>query len=86
VLFRSLYGVASAAFGTMRLTGQMMSMGIVMLIFAMTIGNVQITPEYYPQFIQSMQIAFIVFSILCIFGVFASLARGSVRGAGQPNS
>jgi MFS family permease len=83
---KRLYGVASAAFGTMRLTGQMMSMGIVMLIFAMTIGNVQITPEYYPQFIQSMQIAFIVFSILCIFGVFASLARGSVRGAGQPNS
>jgi EmrB/QacA subfamily drug resistance transporter len=83
---KKLYGVASAAFGTMRLTGQMMSMGIVMLIFAMTIGNVQITPEYYPQFLQSMQIAFVVFSVLCIFGVFASLARGSVRGASQPNA
>ena len=76
---KKLYGVASATFGTMRLTGQMMSMGIVMLIFAVTIGNVQITPEYYPMFLQSMQIAFVVFSILCIFGVFASLARGKVR-------
>jgi EmrB/QacA subfamily drug resistance transporter len=76
---KKLYGVASAMFGTMRLTGQMMSMGIVMLIFAVMIGNVQITPEYYPMFLQSMQIAFIVFAILCVFGVFASLARGTVR-------
>jgi EmrB/QacA subfamily drug resistance transporter len=76
---KKLYGVASAMFGTMRLTGQMMSMGIVMLIFALAIGNVQITPEYYPMFLQSMQISFVVFSILCVFGVFASLARGKVR-------
>jgi EmrB/QacA subfamily drug resistance transporter len=80
---KRLYGVASATFGTMRLTGQMMSMGIVMLIFAVTIGNVQITPEYYPLFVQSMQIAFVVFSVLCIFGVFASLARGKVRESRQ---
>jgi EmrB/QacA subfamily drug resistance transporter len=76
---KKLYGVASAIFGTMRLTGQMMSMGIVMLIFAVAIGNVQITPEYYPSFLHSMRIAFIVFSILCVFGVFASLARGKLR-------
>jgi EmrB/QacA subfamily drug resistance transporter len=75
---KKLYGVASATFGTMRLTGQMMSMGIVMLIFAVIMGNVQITPEYYPMFLQSMRIAFIVFSVLCVFGVFASLARGKV--------
>ncbi|MCX6143343.1 MAG: MFS transporter [Ignavibacteriales bacterium] len=76
---KKLYGVASAMFGTMRLTGQMLSMGIVMLIFAVAIGNVQITPEYYPMFLQSMQISFVVFSALCVFGVFASLARGKVR-------
>ena len=76
---KKLYGVASAMFGTMRLTGQMMSMGIVMLIFAVTIGNVQITPDSYPAFLQSMHIAFLVFSVLCIVGVFASLARGKVR-------
>jgi EmrB/QacA subfamily drug resistance transporter len=75
---KKLYGVASAMFGTMRLTGQMMSMGIVMLIFAVIMGNVQITPDYYPMFLQSMQIAFVVFSVLCVFGVFASLARGKV--------
>ena len=76
---KKFFGVASAMFGTMRLTGQMLSMGIVMLVFAVAIGNVQITPEYYPMFLQSMQISFVVFSILCVFGVFASLARGKVR-------
>jgi len=76
---RRWYGVASATLGTMRLTGQMLSMGIVMLIFAVTMGATRITPEYYVAFLQSMQIAFMVFSVLCIIGVFASLARGKVR-------
>jgi EmrB/QacA subfamily drug resistance transporter len=83
---KKLYGVASASFGTMRLTGQMLSMGIVMLIFATVIGNVQITPQYYPLFLQSMHISFIVFAVICVFGVFASLARGTVRDAGRSNS
>ena len=61
---RRRYGVASATLGTMRLTGQMLSMGIVMLMFAVTMGNTRITPEYYAAFLQSMQIAFFVFSVL----------------------
>ncbi len=73
------YGVASGTVGTMRLTGQMLSMGIVMLIFAVYIGRVQITPEYYPFFVQSTKVAFIVFAALCFGGIFASLARGRVR-------
>jgi len=75
------YGVASATVGTMRLTGQMMSMGIAMLIFSMVIGKVQITPEYHPQFLSTIHIVFIIFAVLCFLGVFASLARGSVRKA-----
>jgi hypothetical protein len=65
--------------GTMRLTGQMLSMGIVLLMFAVTMGNVRITPEYYSKFLQCMKIAFAIFSVLCAGGVFASLARGKVR-------
>ena len=76
---KKLYGVASATLGTMRLTGQMFSMGIVMLIFSLIMGKTQITPEYYPKFLQSMQLAFSIFSVLCVLGVFASLARGKVR-------
>jgi len=76
---RRLYGVASATLGTMRLTGQMLSMGIAMLLFALYIGRVQITPEYYALFLSSAKTAFTIFAGLCFGGVFASLARGSVR-------
>jgi hypothetical protein len=57
----------------------MMSMGIVMLIFSLIIGRVQITPEYYPQLIHSLRLAFGIFASLCFVGIFASLARGKVR-------
>lgn len=76
---KRFYGVASATLGTMRLTGQMLSMGIVMILFALHIGRVAITPEYYPEFLRSMTAAFIIFTVLCVAGVFASLARGRVR-------
>jgi EmrB/QacA subfamily drug resistance transporter len=73
------YGVASATLGTMRLTGQMLSMGIVMILFAVYIGRVTITPQYYAQFLRSTSTAFTIFSVLCAAGVFASLARGKIR-------
>jgi len=73
------YGVASAMLATMRQVGMVLSMGIAMLMFALYIGRVQITPEYYPLFQQSIKIAFIIFAVLCFGGIFASLARGKVR-------
>jgi EmrB/QacA subfamily drug resistance transporter len=76
---KRFYGVASGTLGTMRLTGQMFSMGIGMLIFAIHIGHTQITPEYYPAFLMSTRSAFIFFGILSSGGVLASLARGKVR-------
>ena len=76
---RTAYGVASATLATMRGIGMILSMGITMLMFTLYIGRVQITPEYYPLFQQSMKTAFIIFAILCFGGIFASLARGKVR-------
>ena len=69
------YGVASGIVGTMRLFGQMLSMGIATMIFAVVIGKVEITPEYYPAFITSVHYAFILFTGLCIVGIYASLIR-----------
>jgi hypothetical protein len=69
-------GVASATLSTMRLTGQMFSLGVAMLLIALYMGHVQVTPKYFPQFIQSLQVAFVVFTLLCFGGIFASLARG----------
>jgi len=75
---RRLYGVASATLATMRLVGQTLSMGIVLLVFSLTIGQVRITPEYYPAFLGAAKVAFVIFAILCFGGVFASLARGNL--------
>jgi EmrB/QacA subfamily drug resistance transporter len=76
---KRFYGVGSAILGTMRLTGQMLSMGIAMVIFAIHIGSARITPENYAVFLISMKTAFIIFASLCCAGIFASLARGKVR-------
>jgi len=80
------YGVAAGTLGTMRTIGQSFSMGIAMLIFAVYIGGTRITPETYPQFLQSTHTAFIIFTSLCFLGIFTSLARGKVREpeAGRP--
>lgn len=69
-------GVASASLGTMRLTGQMMSAGTAMMIFALFMGRVPITPPVYPLFLRSARFAFAFFAALCVAGIFASLARG----------
>lgn len=76
---RRFYGVASATVATMRLIGMMFSMGIAMLIFAVYIGKVQITPEYYSLFLKAMRTAVIIFALLCFGGVFASMARGKAQ-------
>jgi EmrB/QacA subfamily drug resistance transporter len=76
---RKFYGVASGAMGTMRLTGQAFSMALVLLLFSLFIGQVQISPSNYPDFIKSMQISFGIFTALCFIGIFASIVRGKVH-------
>jgi EmrB/QacA subfamily drug resistance transporter len=80
---RNSYGVASATLGTMRLVGQTLSMGIATLIFALYLGQVAIAPEVYPQFLASLKPAFAIFAGLCLAGVAASLARGTLHGGGR---
>jgi EmrB/QacA subfamily drug resistance transporter len=76
---KAAYAVASATLGTMRSVGMVLSMGVAMLMFALYMGRVQITTEYYPLFQESMKTSFIVFAVLCFGSIFASLARGKVR-------
>jgi hypothetical protein len=72
--------VGSATLGTMRLLGQLSSMGIAMLVFSIYLGRAEILPQNYPQFLMSMKAAFLISALLCFAGIFASLARGAVRG------
>ena len=73
------YGIASGSVGTMRLLGQMLSMGIATLVIALFIGRVPITPDLYPLLISSVKVAFIISAGLCAVGIFFSLYRGNLR-------
>ncbi len=73
-------GIASGVVGTMRMVGQMMSMGIAMMLIAIFIGEQSINPSTYPGLISAMRTGFIVFSVLSLLGIFASLARHDTAG------
>jgi len=72
---RRFYGVASAMVSTMRLLGQTFSMGLALMVFAIFIGNIQITPLVYPELLSSIHTVFIICTILCFIGIFAALTR-----------
>lgn len=73
------YGIASGTLGTMRLLGQMLSMGIAMMIIAVMVGKVDITPDVSDELMSAMSIGFVIFSVMCFIGIFFSMVRGNVR-------
>lgn len=78
---KKYYGVASSTLSSMRMVGQMFSMGIVIVIISMFIGKAEITIENTGSFINSIRTIFLIFSILCFIGIFASLSRGKIHGS-----
>ncbi len=76
---KKYYGVAASTLGTMRMVGQMLSMGIATLVFSIIIGKVRIVPENFPLLLASMRVSFVIFFVLCGCGVFFSLARGRMH-------
>jgi len=73
---KKFLGTASATLGTMRLTGMMFSMAIAAMSIHVFIGEASIDSSTIPGFMNSVKVIFTVFTLLCIAGVFASLARG----------
>ncbi len=78
---RKHLGTASGSVASMRVIGQMFSMGIVTLVFALILGPVHITPEQQGKLLAGINTTFLVTSALCFAGIFFSLKRGDVRGA-----
>jgi len=76
---KKFYGIASGTVATMRLLGQMISMAIAMVVFAVFIGREQISPANYDTFLKSVQVSFAIFAVLCTLGVFFSIFRGDLR-------
>ncbi|MBI5766997.1 MAG: MFS transporter [Verrucomicrobia bacterium] len=73
------YGVASAMVGTMRMVGQMLSMGIAAAVLAYFVGPTAITPALHGQLLKALRVAFGISAVLCALGVWASLSRGNLR-------
>ena len=76
---REDYGIASAVVATMRLMGQMGSMGVAVVVLSVSMGKVEIVPGYYGLFLESVKMICALFCGLCAGGVFVSLFRGEVR-------
>jgi len=72
---KKYYGIASGTVGTMRLIGQLISMGVVMLIFSLIIGQVEISENNQQEFIDSARISFIIFAALGMLGTILSAMR-----------
>ncbi len=75
---RKYFGVVASMDVTTRNIGMTLSMGIVLLLFSLYMGTAQVTPEYYSAFVESIKMAFILFSGLCLCCVCISAARGKL--------
>lgn len=72
---KKLLGLASATAGSMRLIGQMLSMGIATMILHVFFGKVALGENNVPQLVNAQQIIFAVFIALGVIGLYASLVR-----------
>jgi len=67
---KKYFGVASSLLSTMRLSGQIVSMGIAMVVFSFITKGAVITAENGGLFLQSMKVILIIFAFLCFIGIF----------------
>ena len=80
------YGVAAATLATMRLVGQMLSMGLAGLALGLVVGRGSTVAARPEAFIAAMRLTFALFSVMCVFGTLASLARGRTATAAGPQA
>jgi MFS family permease len=76
---RRHYGSANSKVAVMRLLGQMCSMGVIAVAFALMLGPVAITPERYGALQAAIRLSYLIAVALCVPAIFFSLARGSVH-------
>lgn len=69
------YSMAAATTGTMRLTGQAFSMGLTTMIISLFLGKTRITAAVSAQFIEAMHVIFILFAVMSLVGIYASIVR-----------
>jgi EmrB/QacA subfamily drug resistance transporter len=72
------YGLASGISSTMRVFGQMVSMTIATLLFALFFGKNKVAEISMPVFMTTVSILFIIFAAICAVGIWFSYQRGNI--------
>lgn len=72
------YGIASSIVAVMRLIGQAVSMAIVTLILSIYTADI-VMEQYVDMILAASKNTFLLFSILCVIGLIASLMRGKEK-------
>lgn len=73
-------GVASGTLVCTGTVGQILSMGITSLVFAVYFGNVNARSIEPTALMGSMKVLFVIFAFISIVGLIVSATRGTVRG------
>lgn len=76
---RRHFGTSSALVATMRVLGQMNSMILVALMFALVIGQVELVPEHYDALQRAISYCFAIAALLCLPGIYFSAVRGTIH-------
>jgi len=74
-----IYGMASSAFSTMIYLGQTFSLGILLIIFTIYLGRVEINPSNFGIFLDSLRMAFTVFAIISGVALVFSVLVGNEK-------
>ena len=72
-------GVASSSVSTTRVLGQMFSMAVVTMAFAIFMGPLEIVPENHDLLLKAIRASLSVTAAVTVTGIFLSLARGNIR-------
>jgi MFS family permease len=77
------YSVANSILGTMRSSGQLISMAIITIVTHLTIGDMLIEAAGTAGIMTTFRVSFLVFAIICALGVVLSLTRTKSSGKSQ---
>ncbi|MBN2051504.1 MAG: MFS transporter [Spirochaetales bacterium] len=81
---KKYYGLASGVVATMRSLGQVLSMGVTTIVFTLFLGDSPIGEGNLPAFNRSVRVSFLIFTVLCLAGVYFSSVRGRLDREKSP--
>jgi len=73
---KEYYGIASSLLSASRLIGQALSMAVVNIMISIYIGNSTLAATHPDALTTCIRVSFIIFTVTCLIGVFASFVRG----------